>query len=749
MIASIRYYSHRQPAGVLDADLVRRVFVTRAGASPFALAPVLSFQELDFARQATGDWHAEGYSLRSARVEIASYSRNVTAALATSGFLPMLGVTPHVGTLHHAETAAGEPVVISDRLWREAFGEASTALGAGILVDGVIHTVIGILPSGFSGIDRDPVDVWLSADVAARGPEAISGLHFLSGLTRLAGAADEMSVTRRMQEVFAKAGSPQPIASVVLRPLTFDRFGDDGEDLRRLLALALTLALAVLLIALCNCVLLMAGSLHEGLAAFRTRFALGASPAQLWISVAGPPTLLMLMASLGLLSMFPASLVVLRALGMEGAMRLIDPGTIVTVAVLACLSIALVNCGLVFTHRRFTDGVPDNVVRGPAGSRFRNALSLCYLTVTSALSVALVPVARAYVSAVRAHPGFDASSTMVVRVAVDPQQLAQHRATRIGAILLELSALPGVTHTAASTSLPFDIAVTMPLFIGQADSPPLPVHVYHVRGDFVGALGLPLVTGHPARVGREGSSSVIINEALGARLPKASDKLGACLALGTNPCFVIDAIVRNSNIVSLGEAPRPVLYTTMEEVPVTSTVFFLVRMRRVTSPAVHVASALIRHALPGAALQTTSLQDMLRRQRAPSMRLAYGSALLLAIACALAFFGLRAVILLHVQGKWHALGIHATLGASRTRMFIESTRNLIKVAALSVFSGGGLGLLLLRVLSARLTSLELTTWPVTLAAAAALPMALTLAAMQPAWRASRMEPARLLRARAR
>lgn len=748
-ISHARYYADRLPAGVADATLLRRVYVMRAGASPYALAPVLSLQELDVARHAGTDWHAEGYSLRAVRLDVPRYAREVTAALATSGFLPMLGIRPRAGTLDYGVTTSGRSAIISDRLWRQAFGGASTALGAAIRIDGRIHTVIGILPSDFPAIDREPVHIWLDATIATRTSGVAPALHFLSGVVRLRKAADEQSVTRLLRRTFAETGSPLPIVSVALRPLTFDRFGDDGESQRRLAALALTLAGAVLLVALCNCMLLMAGSLHENLPALRIRIALGASPARLWGSVGGWPTFVMLMTSLGILATFPASLAVLRALGLEKPGQTINPGTFVALALVSCLSIALVNWGLIRTYSRLALGPSVSNIRAPARSHARTALTLCYLTVISALSVALVPAAKAYLRVLTTSPGFDASSTMVAKITVDTQHTPQQGVSTISTVLHELRALPGVTHAAASTSLPFDVAVTMPVLTGHADSPPLPVYAYHVLGDFLGALGLSRVSGRPERVGSASSGSVIINEALAARIGHDRAKLGACIGLGGNPCGLIDGIVRNTSVVSLGEPPRPAVYATMEALPITSTVFFLVRMGRITPPAVRAVHDVIQRALTGAMLRTTTLQEMVQRQRAPAAQLAYGGALLLAIGCALAFFGLRAVLVLHVEGHMQALGIHAALGASRSRMFIESTRDLIRVACLSVISGAGLGLTLLRLLSARLTSIELEAWPVMLGAAVALPMALALAALPPAWRASRMEPANLLRARAR
>src|SRR4051812_16509963 len=80
----------------------------------------------------------------------------VTAAISS-----ILGVPPQQGRLFTAEDddPAAHVIIISDRLWRRRFGADSSLVNRTILLDGVPQVVVGIMPPGFSILDKN-VDVW-------------------------------------------------------------------------------------------------------------------------------------------------------------------------------------------------------------------------------------------------------------------------------------------------------------------------------------------------------------------------------------------------------------------------------------------------------------------------------------------------------------------------------------------------------------------------------------------------------------
>jgi len=126
------------------------------------------------------DWQARTRSFASMGA-IQNVNVNLTGAgdptalmvqRASAGVLPTLGVAPMMGRYFTAaEDAPGTPhvVVLTYWLWNERFGADPGILGRAITLDGGRYTVIGVMPAGFTFLNRQ-VAAWapLNLDPAAR-----------------------------------------------------------------------------------------------------------------------------------------------------------------------------------------------------------------------------------------------------------------------------------------------------------------------------------------------------------------------------------------------------------------------------------------------------------------------------------------------------------------------------------------------------------------------------------------------------
>ena len=81
----------------------------------------------------------------------------------------ILGVQPAIGRgFTAAETVPGtRSVVISDRLWKRRFGADRAILERPVVSQGTPYTIVGVMPPGFSFLDRS-VDVWLPIGFTAQ-----------------------------------------------------------------------------------------------------------------------------------------------------------------------------------------------------------------------------------------------------------------------------------------------------------------------------------------------------------------------------------------------------------------------------------------------------------------------------------------------------------------------------------------------------------------------------------------------------
>jgi putative ABC transport system permease protein len=100
---------------------------------------------------------------------LADVPLRLRARLVTSNYFDVLRVTPLAGRMfdNAAPEAEANPVVLSDVVARRHFGTATGALGAELPINGSMYTVIGVAPRGFRGHELPGQDeLWLPAAAA-------------------------------------------------------------------------------------------------------------------------------------------------------------------------------------------------------------------------------------------------------------------------------------------------------------------------------------------------------------------------------------------------------------------------------------------------------------------------------------------------------------------------------------------------------------------------------------------------------
>lgn len=149
----------------------------------------------------------------------ASLGRNLTGAgaperlnvtFATAGFFPVLATTPLRGRTFLAEEdqpGHNAVVILSHSLWQRRFAADDNVIGRSIMLDGVGHTVVGVMPQGFNYPDNE-TQLWKPMAFAADDlSENSRGSHYLDVIARtkpgvtLAQANTELaSIAKQMQK---------------------------------------------------------------------------------------------------------------------------------------------------------------------------------------------------------------------------------------------------------------------------------------------------------------------------------------------------------------------------------------------------------------------------------------------------------------------------------------------------------------------------------------------------------------------
>jgi putative ABC transport system permease protein len=162
----------RPPTHVDDPSRVRRLYAGSVDDLPYRL--VESYLTLE--RLATGTRNEIEFLAPYFHERIGSgHGREATRVDAIAfgaAYFDVLGITPHLGILPSARRPVDESaVVISHALWQERFGGATDVIGRPMRLGRRTQTIVAVGPRGFSGVDDDPVDVWVPLDARITRPD--------------------------------------------------------------------------------------------------------------------------------------------------------------------------------------------------------------------------------------------------------------------------------------------------------------------------------------------------------------------------------------------------------------------------------------------------------------------------------------------------------------------------------------------------------------------------------------------------
>lgn len=390
---------------------------------------------------------------------------NVTAEV-----LPMLGVQPVLGRwFSEKDGAPGSPrtIVLMHGWWQARFGGDPTVIGRRIVVNGIQHEVIGVMPANFRFLDREAA-VLLPLQFDRN--KAILGEFDYPGIARLKpGVTIEQASAdvARLIPVALNSFPPSPgltvksFEDVRLAPkfqyLKQRLVGDLGRTLWVLMG-----ALGVVLLIACanvaNLLLVRAeGRRHE----LAIRAALGAR----WRDIAWE--LLMESVGLGLLggalglglaytliAMAPAHLPRLNEIS-------VDPAVVVFTLMTALLTGLLF--GMIPVVKYAGPRIATSLRGGGRTSsqsrerhRARSVLVVAQVALAMVLLVASGLMIRTFQRLRHVDPGFDPKDALTLRISIPPTQLTAPDAVMQleQGILENIRAIPGVAAAGITSGIP-------------------------------------------------------------------------------------------------------------------------------------------------------------------------------------------------------------------------------------------------------------------------------------------------------
>jgi predicted permease len=708
----------------------------------------------------------------------ADEARTIEGARVSDGFFEVLGVRPLLGrSFTRNENQPGQELVIilSHALWQSQFGGDSGVIGRRVVLDGVPHTVVGVMPGGFDFHGRaffvpQPYgrNYFSATSTDGRRGDAVVRVvgRLRPGVSLEAAEAELTARSRQLEQRF-----PETNAGVRFRPTSFH--DDIVGDVRTPLLLLFGAVGLVLLIATANVAGLLlaraAGRREEiavrgALGAARNRIVRQLVTEALLLGVAG--------GALGLILAFwatdqlvAAQLDSLQRLGLADSIRV--DGVVLAFAV-GVTFVAGALAGVLPAFRAADDGLRATLQsagrggdRSRSGRKLRSGLVVTQLALTAALLYGAGLLLHSFLRLTSIDPGFRTEHVLSFQVTLPPASYDTNARvqTLFSDLLGRIGQHVGVRSVGAIHHLPIGSAGRfMSRFqvegrVVEGEDSSIPVRI--VTPGYFETIGVPILRGRALddgdRVGR--LPTVLINATASARLFPGEDPIGRRLVgFGYDPLqaaasgYTVVGIVADVRSRGLREPPQAEAYFAHAQVPLRQ-MFVVVRTNADPFAQIGAIRSELRDLdrnLPVPSFRTLDqvVADSLDRPRYFATLVTLFSA----IALTLATVGIFGISALTVAQRTREIGVRIALGASPRSMVTMIVREALMLVAMGLGIGVGGALAFARMLQSELFELRPTD-PATFAGVImTLASTALLASLVAAWRASTVDPLVALRA---
>lgn len=691
----------------------------------------------------------------------------------SGNYFDVLGVQPQLGRFFHASDEHGPNsapyVVLSDGFWRARFGADPHVVGTTIELDKHPFTVVGVAPAEFHGTELLLwPDFWYPM-VNAPEVNGYSYLerrynHSLSVLGRLKPGVTSQQATENLNVVAAQMAkeNPQTDDGYGARLVRAGLFGDQiGQQGTKYVAGILLLALLTLAAACVNLASVFAARAADRGRELAVRIAIGSSR---W------RVLRQVMAEAGLLALGGGAVGALFASWLlhwlsvwqpiaEFPVRMtVEADAVVYAAAVLLAATSAVLPALLTARQIWKTDAMQAMKAGTTQGRVgrlsaRDVLlglqvALCALLVTCGL-VGLRGLERSLHASIGASP----EGVMLAESEMKMSGYSDHDALALQKRLIaEAQQIPGVTAAASINEIMLNGGgSTTPVYgAGTTDfrnsNSVTTAKFFTISPGYLQAAGTRLMAGRDFTWHDDEHSPMValINETLAHRLFGNAPAVGRTFTQPGPTNYTVVGVVENGKYDSLGEDATAAMFFPLEQNP-DNELTLVVRSQRPEAEIAGALNTMMAKADPTLPVTIESWPEAMALVLFPARAATVALGILGLLAGMLAATGIFGMASYTVVRRLRELGIRVALGAQRRQVLRTAVGRTAMLLGVGSVVGLGLGILGSKVLASIVYQATVYD-PVVLGGALAAMVGIgAVAALVPARRAVRVDPAALLR----
>jgi putative ABC transport system permease protein len=694
-------------------------------------------------------------------------------AQVSASLFELLGVRPALGRTFRAdenEPGKHRVAILSHGLWLQRFGGDRSVVGNTLLLDGVSHEIVGVMPEGFSFPAAR--SIWTPLEYTEDFTTGQRGAWYLQGVGRTKDGVSPAQAQAEIETIGRQLAKQYPDSNEGVDMTALSLHEAMVGDIRRAFWVLLGAVGFVLLIACVNVanLLLARAAARESEIAVRT--ALGAGRGRLIRQLLTESIILAIVGGgLGLL-LAVWGVEGLLALEPQGIPRLnevrVDPSVVFFTMGLSLATGLLF--GLVPAFQSTRGGISATLKEGGrgaltsrGGSRMRTTLVIAEVALAVMLLAGAGLLIRSFSRLASVDPGFQVQPALTFELSLPESryETEEHQIAFFDQLMPKLQTLPGVQAAGAVISLPLS-GSSIVLTFEIAGRPPVPPSQQPAMQVRVATPGYFQTIGIPLKRGRFFSDSdrwgspqvVLITEAAAKQYFPNEDPIGKRITLGwgrgenkPRAGGEVVGIIGDVKDAGLDEPDPPQIYLPYRQWPIGSMSFLL----KTAVPPESVADPVRRTVysmdgnLPVGNVRT--LETLVARSISQPRFYMTLLTVFASVALALAAIGIFGVLSYAVAQRTREIGIRMALGAHQRTVVRLIVRDAMIMASVGVAIGTVAAFLLTEWLVAKLlfntSPYDPATFTIVAVALAAVSLA---AAYVPARRATRVDPIVALRA---